>query len=181
MRRFGIVLATVVSLLFLGIQPAAAAPPPVEVVHTEKIQAGPYAVTVSFSEWPLRAERSLDFLFEPAGGIAGRTGSLRMVAPDGSTANSTRDALSRHPRARQAWGLDVYALASEGTWTFEVAVKGTQGTGIGRLPIAVGERPGPPAAFSWTLGLLPLLAFAGVAVLVWVRTRPYRRETAAQW
>lgn len=40
----------------------------VAIVHREVVAAGPYRIDVGFTEWPLRAERSLDILFEPEGG-----------------------------------------------------------------------------------------------------------------
>ena len=58
----------------LAVATPALAYPPVDIVHTEQVTAGPYHLTVGFSTWPIRAMRSLDFTFMPDGGIAGKSG-----------------------------------------------------------------------------------------------------------
>jgi hypothetical protein len=187
------IAAIVVStfLAWLAIVSPAQAVPPVEVVHSETTRVGPYAMRVSFSEWPIRAERSLDLLFEPLGGVGERKGFLRMVTPSGGAgcgsqlsggiAGSPRCELSRHPRARQVWGLDVVALAEEGTWRFEFTVEGPQGKGTGSMLIPVGPRPGPPAPLAWTIGMLPLLVLVPIGGYAWVRTRTLRRQEVGSW
>ena len=51
--------------------------------HHETIQAGPYEVLVGFSEWPIRADRSLDITFEPEGGIESKSATIRITDPGG--------------------------------------------------------------------------------------------------
>ena len=114
--------------LSIGAAPAAAADPLDYVVHTEHVQVGPYPVTVGFTVWPLRAMQSLDFTFEPDGGIAGKSGTITAIAPDG---REDADRLSRHPRNREVWGLDVESLDSSGTWTLRFKIDGPQGEGTG--------------------------------------------------
>ncbi|MBB5957965.1 hypothetical protein FHS29_004573 [Saccharothrix tamanrassetensis] len=170
-----LVLAVLIALL---VATPAEAVPPVEVVHTENVRVGPYAMEVSFSDWPIRAERSLDFVFRPADGIAAHDGRLRIVSPDG-TGREAR--LARHPRARDMWGLDIRALPDEGRWRLEFAVSGPRGEGRGGLDVAVGPRPGPPALLSWTVGLGPAL-LGGLAVLVlWWRGRRTSRVDVWTW
>lgn len=41
-------------------------------------------VLVGFSEWPIRAERSLDITFDPQGGIEGKSAAIRITDPQGS-------------------------------------------------------------------------------------------------
>lgn len=167
-------LIVAVAMLFVISTPAYAAPPPVEVVHSEQVQVGPYAVRASFSEWPIRAERSLDFMFAPDDGIAGHSGTLRMTGP-GHTGQVER--LARHPRARDQWGLDIRALPAEGLWQLEFTIDGPQGQGRGTLAVPVGPRPGPPAWLSWTIGLGPVIIAA--LVLAVVRARGGRRRADA--
>ncbi|MCV7290464.1 hypothetical protein H7J87_34575 [Mycolicibacterium wolinskyi] len=153
--------------LAIGAAPAAAADPLDYVVHTEHVQVGPYPVTVGFTVWPLRAMQSLDFTFEPEGGIAGKSGTIATIAPDGGT---DVDRLARHPRNRDVWGLDVQSLNSSGTWTLRFTIDGPQGEGTGDLTVDVLKQPGPPLPLSWAIGLIPLtltLVFFGV---VWART-----------
>ncbi|MDQ0717840.1 hypothetical protein QFZ55_007292 [Streptomyces luteogriseus] len=48
-------------------------------------------------------------------------------------------------------------LPDEGTWRFQLAVEGPEGTGRGSLSVPVGPRPGPPIEASWAVGLLPAI------------------------
>ncbi|MGH3939165.1 MAG: hypothetical protein ACRDTG_11130 [Pseudonocardiaceae bacterium] len=183
-----LVVGLVLMVIGLLAAPAAQAQPPVEVVHTETTAVGPYELRVSFSEWPLSAQRSLDFLFTPAGGIAGLNGTLLMRGPSGAefrpdlqTVAQGR-ALVRHPRARDFWGLDIVALPEEGTWRFEFALAGPEGPGTGTLLVPVGPRPGPPAALSWTVGMAPLIAAASIGGFWWMRSRRTgSRNDPARW
>lgn len=187
MRR--LVFCTVLALTGLPAAPAAQAQPPVGVVHTETTTVGPYLMRVSFSEWPLSAQRSLDFLFTPAGGIDDLHGTLRLMGPSGTEfrPNIQSDgpqgrALVRHPRARDSWGLDIVALPEEGMWRFEFAVAGPRGPGTGMLPVPVGPRPGPPAALGWAVGLLPLVAVLPLGGVLWARGRRNDTRTdPAMW
>ena len=84
--------------LSIGVAPSAAAGPLDYVVHTERVQVGPYPMTVGFTVWPIRAMQSLDFPFEPDGGIADKSGTITRSHP---TAGRSRR-LSRHPRNRES-------------------------------------------------------------------------------
>jgi hypothetical protein len=136
-------------------------------------------LTASFTDWPIRAGRSLDFTFEPAGGIEGRNGTVRAIAPSGEPKalgvvgldGEADMKLQRHPRARHAWGLDVVALPEEGPWRLEFTVHGPDGTSTGTLPIAVGPMPGPPTAVSWAVGMVPWAAALVVLGRRWLRVR----------
>lgn len=158
-----------VAALSIGMAPAAAADPLDYIVHTEHVQVGPYPVTVGFTVWPLRAMQSLDFTFHPEGGIADMAGTLTAIAPDGQ---GEADRLSRHPRNRDVWGLDVESLNSPGTWTLRFAIDGPQGEGTGDLAIEVLDQPGPPLALSWLVGLIPLALTLAFSTVVWMRTSP---------
>jgi hypothetical protein len=153
--------------LSIGVAPSAAADPLDYVVHTEHVQVGPYPITVGFTVWPIRAMQSLDFTFVPDGGIADKSGIVTQIAPDG---RSDPDRLSRHPRNRSIWGLDVHSLDAAGTWTLRFKIDGPQGVGTGDLTIDVLKQPGPPLALSWVIGLIPLALAVAFYVAVWVRT-----------
>ena len=101
--RAVVTMLCAVTALSIGVAPGAAADPLDYVVHTEHVQVGPYPVTVGFTVWPLRAMQSLDFTFAPDGGIAGKSGTITAIAPDG---RQEADRLSRHPRNREVWGLE---------------------------------------------------------------------------
>ncbi|HKS45418.1 MAG TPA: hypothetical protein VJT49_09940 [Amycolatopsis sp.] len=169
MRRF---LAALVAALGLTVvaAPMASAYEPVNMVHTERVQAGPYGLTVGFSVWPLRAQQSLDFTFIPDGGIDGKSGTLTTVNP--VTCTSRPQPLARHPRKRDVWGLDVRALRVEGDWTFRFQLAGPLGQGTGELRgLTVLAQPGPPMALSWSISILPLIALVAFLVAAWRRTR----------
>lgn len=174
-RAMGAMLCAVAALA-VGVAPAAAADPLDYVVHTEHVQVGPYPVTVGFTVWPLRAMQSLDFTFEPDGGIAGKSGTLTAIAPDGQ---EEMDRLARHPRNRDVWGLDVESLNSSGTWTLRFMIDGPQGQGTGDLAVDVLEQPGPPLALSWLIGLAPLALTMVFFAVVWIRTDAARKPEAA--
>jgi len=169
-KRLFALLATLVVVPIATATPAMAYEP-VNIVHTEHVQVGPYDLTVGFSTWPLRAMQSLDFTFAPDGGLDGKTGTFMRTGPTGS---HTRAApLVRHPRKRDVWGLDVFALQTEGTWKFDFTIDGPQGHGAGTLSnLQVLPQPGPPLALSWVVCALPFVALIGFLVVVWRRGRP---------
>jgi hypothetical protein len=169
-----VALACAVFALAVGVAPSAAADPLDYVVHTERVQVGAYPMTVGFTVWPIRAMQSLDFTVVPDGGIADKSGIVTEIAPDG---RSGSDRLSRHPRNRSVWGLDVHSLDAAGRWTLRFEIDGLQGPGTGELAIEVLKQPGPPLALSWVIGLVPLALAVVFYVAVWVRTgSPNKRQ-----
>jgi hypothetical protein len=95
------------------------AQPPLDIVHTEKIQVGPYLATIGFTRWPVQAERSLDIIFALEDGIADKKGTLTLVTNPPQLFDRTKQTgepypLERHPRMREAWGLDVFAFPASG-------------------------------------------------------------------
>ncbi|WP_419707222.1 hypothetical protein [Promicromonospora sp. NFX87] len=62
MSRILSTLLVLAALLLTNAAPASAFEP-VTIVHTERVEAGPYRITVGFSRWPIRAMQSLDFTF----------------------------------------------------------------------------------------------------------------------
>ena len=150
--------------------------------HHETLQVGPYEVLVGFSEWPIRAERSLDITFEPEGGIADKTATIRITDPNGEWERGGVGPLGRHPRQRDLWGLDLIAFPTPGDWTIELTIDGPEGTGVGTLTaIPVGERPGPPPAPMWAIAALPLVFLVWLGVRGWMRVRPGKTEAAHAW
>ncbi len=175
LRRIVLAVAALAAVSLLTAGPAAAYAP-VDIVHTERVQAGPYTVTVGFSTWPIRAMRSLDFVFMPDGGIAGKSGELTVKGP-GVFRGERTNPLVRHPRKLDSWGLDVKAYDDPGDYSFGFAIDGPQGHGEGTLAgVRVLDQPGPPLLLSWTVGLLPLAGLIVFVAVVWRRTRPGRAE-----
>jgi hypothetical protein len=173
-RRLAVTALVTTVLSLVGAAPAMAYAP-VNIVHTERVQAGPYTVTVGFSTWPIRAMQSLDFTFMPDGGIAGKSGSLVVDGPGVKSDEHVRP-LVRHPRKPDSWGLDVKALNAPGTHSFRFAIDGPLGHGQGTLNgVTVLNQPGPPLALSWTIGSLPLLGLMVLIVVAWRRTQPGRQ------
>jgi len=165
-KRLFVVLAAL--LLTLATASPAMAYEPVNVVHTERVQVGPYGLTVGFSTWPLRAMQSLDFTFAPDGGLDGKSGTYFRTGPSGS--HTFPVPLARHPRKRDVWGLDVFALQTQGNWKFTFAIDGPQGHGEGTLAnLQVLEQPGPPLTLSWIVCSLPFLGLVAFLVIAWRR------------
>ncbi|MCG8927288.1 hypothetical protein [Lentzea sp. CC55] len=168
MRRTLLGLAGTVALL-LGLATPSLAFEPVNVVHTEKVQAGPYDLTIGFSTWPVKAMQSLDFTFAPEDGIAGKKGTLTMLH---SGVEQDDGPLARHPRKREVWGLDIHAMPEPGTWTLRFDVEGPAGAGTGELKnLQVMEQPGPPMGLSWAISTIPLFGLIALIVIAWRRTR----------
>ncbi|MEU4762447.1 hypothetical protein AB0H12_04280 [Actinosynnema sp. NPDC023794] len=184
--RFRPVLGAMAAVALMAAPGATAQASTLTVVHSEQVPLGAGTLTASFTDWPVRAGRSLDFTFEPAGGIEGRSGTLRAITPSGEPTalgivgldGEADMELQRHPLARHAWGLDVVALPEEGLWRFEFTVHGPGGTSTGTLPVAAGPRPGPPAALSWVVGMAP---WAVVLVLLTRRWLKVRRSAVPAW
>ncbi|MEV7549088.1 hypothetical protein AB0N89_05625 [Amycolatopsis sp. NPDC089917] len=170
MRKTLLALAAAIGLLFAA-TPVANAYEPVNIVHTERVQVGPYGMTVGFSTWPLRAMQSLDFTFIPDDGIAGKSGTLAFVNPETGRLGRAQP-LAKHPRKLEVWGLDIRALQTQGSWTFRFEIDGPAGKGTGELrDLTVLEQPGPPMAVSWSISLIPLIVLAVLIVIAWRRTK----------
>jgi hypothetical protein len=167
-RRLAVIAGVLTTLGLAGTTPAMAYAP-VNIVHTETVQAGPYQVTVGFSVWPIRAMKSLDFTFVPDGGIAGKSGTLTVDGP-GVKPDERVTPLVRHPRKLDSWGLDVQSFDTAGHYTFRFAIDGPQGHGEGALAdVAILSQPGPPLALSWAVGSLPFVALVMFLAVAWRR------------
>jgi hypothetical protein len=168
MRRTLLALVGTAALL-LGLASPSLAFEPVNVVHTEKVQAGPYNLTVGFSTWPVKAMQSLDFTFVPEDGIADKKGTL-VIVQGGELMDDAP--LARHPRKREVWGLDIYALPAPGEWTLRFELDGPAGPATGELKnLKVAEQPGPPMGLSWAISTIPLFGLIAFIVIAWRRTR----------
>lgn len=181
LRRIAMPVALAAVLAVVGAAPAMAYAP-VDIVHTEQVRVGPYAMTVGFSKWPLRAMQSLDFTFVPSGGITGKSGTLSIqgagIRSDGpgGPGRQPGEPLVRHPRKLDVWGLDTQAINTPGTYSFHFVIDGPQGHGEGTLTgLTVLDQPGPPLPLSWAVGSLPLGALLVFLVIAWRRNRPGRR------
>lgn len=123
---------------------------PIVPVHQKRAQAGPYTLTVGFSRWPVLAERSLDFLFMPEGGIDGLSGTLTFIDPSEQEFSTP---LSRHPRQRSAWGLDVSPFPGK---DLDGRLHRRRATGAGRGPSAAAGRRASGAAGRASPGPRPI-------------------------
>ncbi|MBB5957191.1 hypothetical protein FHS29_003784 [Saccharothrix tamanrassetensis] len=184
--RTRLVTGVAASLVVLTAPVASAQAEPLTIVHSERVPLGNGTLTASFTDWPVKAGRSLDFTFEPDGGIEGRTGTVRAITPSGEPKalgivgldGEADMELQRHPLARHAWGLDVVALPEEGPWRFEFTVHGAGGVTTGTLPVPVGPAPGPPMAVSWLVGMAPWAVAALLLARGWLRAR---RRAVLTW
>lgn len=183
--RRALAAAAAVTVLALSTAPAAqAAVGPAPVVHSEYVTAGPYQVQVSFSEWPVLADKALDFTFLPNGGIADRKAALTMYSPTGQDflhRRNTDHMLRVYTRDHSRWGLDTYQLPDQGTWKLQFVVDGSAGSGTGSLALPVGPRPGPSLTLSWGLALLPLIVTIPLCFYLWLRGRRNKHPNAWSW
>jgi hypothetical protein len=148
--------------------------------HRETVQVGAYQLELGFSQYPIRAERSLDITFTPEGGIEGKSGTIKYTSPSGEKSPEIK--LVRFPKNRQIWGLDLTTLPKKGTWNLEFTINGKQGKGVGNLKLEVLERPaGPSVALTQPLGLIPILAVLILATRAWLRVHPTRHAEANGW
>jgi hypothetical protein len=156
--------------------------------HQEIVQAGPYRVVVGFSEWPMRAERSLHIMYTLDGGLPGLKG-VRKFIPAGGLSEDQKDRypfdarLLRFTRDPSIWGDDDISFESSGTRTLEIGIDGPKGKGVGRLEnLMIGERPaGPPAALIYALSLVPVLALLVIATRAWRQVLPGSRHETHAW
>lgn len=147
--------------------------------HHEVVQVGPYIVNVSFSEWPIKAERSLDILFVPEGGIADKSGSIYWEDPNGF---GWEEPLTRFPRMRSVWGMDVRSIPAEGDWRIKFTIDGPAGKAEGwTQPITLLPPPGPPKWISWSIGALPLFALIALIIVGWRRVRSAQVAETYAW
>jgi hypothetical protein len=148
--------------------------------HRETIKVGTYTLELGFSQWPVRAERSLDMTFTPQGGIQGLSGTTKMTLTNGEKV--IENDLVRFPKNRNIWGYDLISIPEKGTWNLEFKIKGAQGTGVGNFKLEVLTRPsGPSVALTQPLGLIPILAVIILATRAWRRVRPLRHAETNQW
>jgi hypothetical protein len=153
---------------------ASAAP----IVHTTTVPIGNQRLLVGFSEYPPKAERSIDLTLAPEHGIQNRSGEFKLVQPNGQVYWHSQ-VLPRFPRDRRVWGLDSIALPTQGNWRLEVVVKNL-GSGVIEIPVA--ERPeGPPNNLIYALSSLPLLALLVLGLRAWWRVRPMQHQEAQGW
>ncbi len=148
--------------------------------HRETVQVGAYQLEVGFSQYPIRAERSLDITFTPVGGIRGLSGTTKMTLLGGKQV--IEQDLVRFTKNRSIWGYDLISIPKKGTWNLEFTINGKQGKSVGKLKLEVLERPaGPSVALTQPLGLIPILAVLILATRAWLRVRPMRHAEANNW
>lgn len=146
--------------------------------HTAHLQVGLRDIVVQFSDWPLRARKSLDIVFAPSGGSTqGLQGRLALIRPDGEI-DTGADYLPRFVRDGRYWGLDSQAMDRPGRWQLSLTIFQQTGT----LPLQVGPAPaGPPSGLISALAVLPLALLLGLALQAWWRVRPLRQLDSRSW
>lgn len=146
--------------------------------HTAHLRVGLRDVVVQFSDWPLRARKSLDIVFAPSGGSTrGLQGRLALIRPDGEIDTAT-GYLPRFVRDKRFWGLDSQAMDRPGRWQLSLTIVQQTGT----LPLQVGPAPaGPPSGLISALAVLPLALLLGLSMRAWWRVRPLRQLDSRSW
>jgi hypothetical protein len=180
-RRWYLAVPLLAIVAVISAPTAAIAADPIRIVHEEQVTAGPYDLTVGFSKWPLAEGVSFDLIIDPEGGIADKSGTLSMITPSGTPSEYEDAPLSRHPRDRESWGLDVVSFqdaGSGGRWSLELTIDGAEGPGMARVVLPFDALPGPSQNLSWVVAMVPTLLIWSTLVIAWVRVRPGRRPGA---
>ncbi len=178
-------LTLIIALITLDFITFGSTQNPITLEHTEKVQVGPYIVTVGFSRWPVQADRSFDLTFDVEGGIEGKQGTVTLVAPtlrDHDDYFNYPFPLSRFARDRTVWGFDVISFPEQGQWKYQFSINGPQGRGTGSLDVVFLERP-PflPSLVNWSLGFIPFIALIILMIISWLRVRPGKRAETWTW
>ncbi|WP_239154210.1 hypothetical protein [Amycolatopsis sp. FDAARGOS 1241] len=129
----------------------------VNIVHTERVQAGPYGLTVGFSTWPVLAIGPRLHLHpgrrhRPEDGDAVDVQPvhrpLPAPPPPRAAPAQVRRVGSGHPRPVHRRGRGSSGSCSTGEGTGELA------------NLRVLQQPGPPMGLSWATSSLPLIGLA---------------------
>lgn len=160
------------ALLLIPTTALAHGPGDQPIVHEEPAQVGPYRVTVGFSEWPTRAEKSVQYVVHPQGGLAGKQAFLAVVPADGhARGNLDWTELMTYPGLDDAWVHQTLGVSNPGMWKIEIKMVTAQGTFAGSTkPFLVDKPPGIPMWFGWVVGLIPLYG------VIWFGVREWRQK-----
>jgi hypothetical protein len=152
------------------------------VAYTEVVQVGPVQTMVDFSEWPVVAQKSLQIVVAPAGGIAGKSATLTMVPKRGVKGHMEIYKLQTYPGIPNAWTLNLEGIPGQGEWTFRVEITGADGTWSAALqPVEVAPPPSVPKWSGWLLALTPVLLFSGFVGLELIRYPKRARANGNAW
>lgn len=141
------------------------------VSHRQLMTAGPYVLSVEYTEWPARALRSNPIIVVPEGGIEGKSARFRPIFA-GVERQPYFEPLGTYPGVQGAWVTEEWVYPNAGEWSLEIEVEGPQGKAVGRTePITVGPPPGFPLWLAWLIGLTPLWG------LIWFIVREVKRTS----
>ncbi|MDB4898066.1 MAG: hypothetical protein JWN15_4328 [Firmicutes bacterium] len=168
---------TLFALMLLVAVPSAALAhnsPGWTMVHTEKVQAGPYTLYIENNEWPVLAQKATPYHVEADGGIANLTVKYRWVPGPAITAKPVTGQLHTDPGVKDAFYLLRSGVPVAGAWHWEFEVDGPKGHATGRSEDFMA---GPPPAFPMWLGWL--VGFYPVYGLIWFIFREGARRRRA--
>ena len=135
------------------------------------VVVGPYVMAVEHSEFPMRAEKSVEWVFHPEGGMEGMSGRWRLVQANGM--HKFGDELRTYPSVRDGWGLLGRGVHAPGEWYWEIELDGPLGRHMGRSDTFwVLDPPALPLWLGWAIGLFPLYG------VIWFSLRERRRVRA---
>lgn len=164
-------------LLLLPVGAASAHGGPTEGLYHLSAEAGPYKMILDFADWPLRAKKSNRIIIQPAGGIADKTGTLKITFADPSV-KPVVTPLETYPGLHDAWMYQTAGFPKQGQMTLTIDVNGPSGKGtFTTTDLSVGEPPGIPMWVGWLIGLFPIYGLAWFGVR---EVRRVKRLTAKQ-
>lgn len=152
------------------------------VAYTEAIQAGPTKATVDFSEWPPVAQKSLQIVVAPEGGIVGKSAELTLIPKRGVKGGQQTMRLAPYPGIPNAWTLNLEGITGQGDWTVQVKITSPDGAGTATLqPLEVAPPPSVPKWSGWLLAFTPILIFLGFVTIELVRYPKRARANGGAW
>jgi hypothetical protein len=145
-----------------------------EVKFVQRTQVGRYPVTVEYSQWPIKAGMHVQVVVRPDDGIAGKSGSWKLIPGPGVSSRTFKRPFQKEPGIDDAWTINIGGMpGNPGPWTWEFQIDGPQGPGTGQLEFRVADPPWFPLWLGWVLGLFPLYG------LIWFGVREWRRVRRA--
>src|SRR5262249_8205183 len=130
-----------------------------------RVNAGPYALTVSLYTDPARAGFALPFAIAPNQPTTG-TLTYTVNSVPGEDVDATPVHASLSVDAQVPNGVQGEAeISVRGDWSLQVVVNGPAGQGEADVPVTATAPPPMPPWLAWSLGFLPLVGLLAFLLL----------------
>ena len=144
------VCCSLLLLIFIALTAAGSSP-----LATQDAQVGPYSLLLSYYSLP-RAGQALSMTIAAKASTADLQFSQAVLNPArGTNGNTVGVQLSPDSDVQGVTDVSV-TPPIRGTWLLHLTIRGSAGTVVGDIPIAVQGPPAIPTWLGWLIGLLPL-------------------------